>query len=674
MNLDQYLARQRAGGQEDSEGVFTLAIQKASWKLAEFRLTEPGLFPVHLAACAVASGANEFHVFRDLQDRTDRFRFNGAHFSLEDLEILNRPLLSSSIPRHLRELGIALNAAEARGTARFLSFSPAGGAELLLDGGDVKLSEVPGAQDSGQVLEVTYHKLGLPSFGLLKERCRYAPLDLKVNGQRHRDSFDLGMSEHMLYGHFHRQGTEELMVRPARLAEYEVFSHCEKSPGERSMAVGLTWPEFASRHGWVFVADGVSYRLEQNLTEFPFFCGAVAVSGLEKDLSQAGFLRNDDFEGVLQEIREACEVLLRRICAQPKTLEASMSRNHLDLFQTELLRHYANRDIPSDVGAFLAQTEKSDSDLKTLKKVADRARRSGRMGPLRRVCQTLRSKASLAYSRGHREEAIIWLRKASSLLAMARSSGPELERLLYYLYHVHELGNMALDEVRDPESHACRFRDLLANLGSLTTQEISARLEELEVDHSWKAPVHALLAYTSPVLAILPDIDIEGWGEAFRVWRYCEEKQFAEARKVLKAQRRRPNGEASYRLWLLILWKLYRGQMPLALFFRWRVQINVDSWFTTDTPSKRGRYYLHNGMCLTKPVSAYFRDPGLAGVLLPLVFGRLMYLAKVDKGILAREFLGRILLQCTLIGSNGELGASELPDFPSSFPPLKSRD
>lgn len=64
MDLDDFLEQQRDLGTEDSEGVFTMAVKEASWKLQDYLLTTPKMFPVYLLSSAVAGGASYLRILR----------------------------------------------------------------------------------------------------------------------------------------------------------------------------------------------------------------------------------------------------------------------------------------------------------------------------------------------------------------------------------------------------------------------------------------------------------------------------------------------------------------------------------------------------------------------------------------------------------------------------------
>jgi len=462
------------------------------------------------------------------------------------------------------------------------------------------------------------------------------------------------MFENKLYGHYTREGSEQLMVRPPHLAEGEFFTHKERSQGKRSIAIALTWPAFASQHGWHFLVDGVSYRLPQEEFDFPFLCGAATASDLRLDVSRENFLDNQAFQAFRQEIMEACEELLERYCAQP----ASMSKNHLELFRNALLSHYKARILPSSIGEFLIATDdlaageeaqglsgeplgsedrSAESGRETLEAVANAVLSSGDFSRLEEARAILRQRAAVAYRSRCVTTALAWLEREKFLLELAGVSGQSSATLIHDIRHIHDMAEVEAPEMSPPLES---FRRLLYTMPGLSDQVISDELDSLSVDEVLKRPI--LFFLKRPVCpgglgggtATCP------WALGLDLWSLCQARKFAEARGRLD---RLVNPEKA--IWLNALWSLYRGKMPWSQSVCWQGKIGVANYLERDSLSQRATGALDRILLSNRVVSGLFSEKPLESVLASLVAARTVSLVERGKRDMALAFLARYLLQ-----------------------------
>lgn len=109
MDLDDFLAAQKSSGRVDSEGVFTIALEKARQKLGQFQLDDPSFYLLKVVQAAVQGGATRIDL------RTSRKKLAlwfDAPTPLFDfpalLEALRQPL--EAAPGPLRSLALGFNA------------------------------------------------------------------------------------------------------------------------------------------------------------------------------------------------------------------------------------------------------------------------------------------------------------------------------------------------------------------------------------------------------------------------------------------------------------------------------------------------------------------------------------------------------------------------------------
>lgn len=659
MELDDFLQEQREGGTEDSEGVFTLAKEKASWKLADYLLTTPDMFPVHLLACAVAGGATHFSASRNRLTRVDTFHFDGEPLSLDQLHKLTSPMVERSTSR-LKDLGAALSVAGAGGRVRLVSRGRKKTLELRI-GPDrrVTVSEGPAEpHKSGHSIMVKYESRPV-SLGLLKDKGRLAPLHLRVDGAIIEDFDDLGMQQQQLYARYLRRGQETLRFLEVDSCEYPIAS-ITKEGDVRSMAIGLCWPTFALNHGWVFVSHGVAYLFPQKRHRFPFACGIISASDLSRDLSGLGFVDNERFRRVWEEIDEAVDELILELL----TADVDMSGLHRDLFNLELAKR--QREKPStELAVYLAGQDTLESPLDNLVTAAGLAAESQDWEALETLLIKQRARASLAYGHGVLEQTLGWLKREAVTLERAGRSSLETSQLRHYLQHIHQLST--------PRSLECeltavrKYRQLLTNLGSA---DLSV-LEDLDLPTPWTAPIFKLLQRWGETCLKSKAEPSPDWKIAFTIWDACENRNFDGARDILKQMSTSPGGPSEERVWTLVIVRLYRGRMGFLEAKGWEISYHFQSTFAYTALEKRAQRLLPRDLSRWDDTESLLGKLHLGPVFLPLLMSRLIYLTRNERRKEALEFLGRALLQCSILW-NGELKAPDsLAPFEAAFPPKR---
>lgn len=169
--LDPILDALRSEGRLESSGVFSLDLEQASAKLAEFQLAEPAQYALRLVAAAVAGGAEEF----SLRGRV--FSCDGPGFAREELSQLFAALVSSDPDKlALRELASGLNAARLLYPEVELRTRDA---LLRIEGARLALEEAPfvgGARVTLSGGKKSLWPWRAPEESLVRKRCSLAPL------------------------------------------------------------------------------------------------------------------------------------------------------------------------------------------------------------------------------------------------------------------------------------------------------------------------------------------------------------------------------------------------------------------------------------------------------------------------------------------------------------------
>lgn len=411
--MDRFVNALKAEGRQDSEGVFTIAVDKASWKLAAFRLAVPESYPLHVVASAVAGQAGRVTIIRE--SGLVRFFFDGQTYSQDELRLLSQPVLGEGTPRRVRQLAIAVSAGSALGALRFVSFGTREGCQLEVSRGEVSLTRV--AEGSrGQLLEVQA-PLSDVAVEILKTRCRFAPVDLTVDGANLRSPIDFGIFESNYYGYYLAPGETDLVVRPPTLSSRKFFHWTAPTQaGLPTIHLALTGAARAQTQGLTLLADGIGHPLDAGqVLGFPYLCGAVCANHLKKDISQSGFVDNRDYQELMALLRASALDFLERFCSQPSSLPRAM----LPEFRHFLLEMPQAVDRPG-IRDFLSRTARDVplTDPSSLK-AKGRAFVAGRQQEYLEAKEALRAQLSLNRKNGKGEYKSTSLLEAETLLHQA---------------------------------------------------------------------------------------------------------------------------------------------------------------------------------------------------------------------------------------------------------------
>lgn len=173
--MDHILKQLQEEGRLESQGEWSMDLQAAGRKLAQFQLPDPYLYAARIVQAAVAAGARELSV--ELGRNRVRFEYQAPPLSAEQVGALPTALVREGASRECRHLGSALLA--------LLSLEPTG-VRVASYGNELSLGHPPAA--SAQCTSVTacfsksWWLRPRPEARALDQRCCWSSLVLVRNG------------------------------------------------------------------------------------------------------------------------------------------------------------------------------------------------------------------------------------------------------------------------------------------------------------------------------------------------------------------------------------------------------------------------------------------------------------------------------------------------------------
>ena len=197
MDIEEYLSAQRESGRVDSEGIFTVALEKARQKLGQFQLEDPSFYLLKVVQAAVQAGTSRIDL-RQTRGKLalwfDSFSSLGGLGAL--LAALHNPLEAEPGPG--RSLAIAFNSAVFSSPLQvsLAWWGPDESGALLAVGEEVSSTSAP-SRPSGfsdrpylHVFSVSKAKPGWfqsatgPEHDALVEACSYCSVPIGIDGRR----------------------------------------------------------------------------------------------------------------------------------------------------------------------------------------------------------------------------------------------------------------------------------------------------------------------------------------------------------------------------------------------------------------------------------------------------------------------------------------------------------
>ncbi len=329
LDLNTYLAQAQAAGEVVTrDSAFTLSADEARRKLRDFQLLKPELYVVHLVAAAVALGAERFRV-ETASDHTE-FTFDGRIPEAHELEALFSSLTTSGGELWQRELAIGLNGARAFQPEYVEVATYHQGGHLLrlleeeTESGPLAEPWRPFARGTRIVVQLgfqfnrVFNLLGYtpPELEVLLGMCRYAPLELSVNGRNVSQLVSLvrGSSSRSL-ALFHLRPSQPRAGTRLRLAKPYLPDHSDclvyEEQKEVSFSAALACDSKPVKRPLILVLNGVSFSRPAEALGFTTIYGVVAAPFLKKNLSHTDLVEDASYEALMQALQEASRQMLR---------------------------------------------------------------------------------------------------------------------------------------------------------------------------------------------------------------------------------------------------------------------------------------------------------------------------------------------------------------------------
>lgn len=320
--VEKLLNQLGESGHTDSQGSFTISIEKALEKLAHFQLANPRDYVLHGVASAVAGGASYAHF--TVSSSQSELRFDGEAFSAEDLQALFLQVLQPSDPR-LEEMGVAVSAAMNLKPQALLLASWNGdeGVALRWSNGSWSLGSFESEES-----DLPHHRLlvveGLSirrasevQFGTTRERsvltthARWAPLDLQYNGRQISQALKWNLSSPTFAGWSHlNPGRARLRVQPPEqsLHPHGVVLRLPDSTANIEAVLSIDSQEQSWTNGLWVQSRGLAYR--RDLPTGNPFVSAVVSGVFRSNVSHSDIAEDKYYRDLLERLDARADCLV----------------------------------------------------------------------------------------------------------------------------------------------------------------------------------------------------------------------------------------------------------------------------------------------------------------------------------------------------------------------------
>lgn len=321
--LEQFLGGLELDGLKESEGGFTIDLEKARDKLERFRLASADHYILSVLASAVCSDST--FLACNFTSGTHRIAFAGRPFSITDLKCLTESLAvggTGAEPR-LRELGLAIQGA--RGLAlkklELVSGDAQEAVKFSLVGNSVMiqpLEQLPKwmvDSHNSTLLNLTIRQpfmvdelssifLGVkrvPEANKMLHRfARFAPIKVQLDGESiNLERLGPWAVAGVLSGH---SKTPTFSIDTKRRHDLE---------GNQTAGGYLGFDEGPG--AWMIVNNGIAYQYPADISAYPTSRAVLYTQSLETDLSGAGLVQNAAFTELVEMVNGHLDHLVRQI-------------------------------------------------------------------------------------------------------------------------------------------------------------------------------------------------------------------------------------------------------------------------------------------------------------------------------------------------------------------------
>lgn len=362
--LNSMLADLAQDGAADSSGTFTISLDMALEKLSSYRLANPGLFVLNLVAAAVTSGASYFKVDTVDDVTTLSYDFKES-MQKKDIDGLFSSILDSKAPAHLRELGLAVHGAcslDEHPSISLKVFTREYSQEITIDKEGTNTTEGPAGRYCTVELSLTYAKPGtwsrlissksgntLDFMKNIYHFCRFAPLRLLINGLDKGEPVTGNFYDKPTFAWRYLQGSQPLkVIVPYERSADLLLSSKRSSPTASSMVLSLANKQ---NLGLLIISRGIAFSRANIDIGFPMAQAVITADHLEKNLSQSDLVENEDYQALIETVREQVKDLVVEVCSKPPV---GLSSVDSETFRKTLLAEYQDeKKRPTAISMFL---------------------------------------------------------------------------------------------------------------------------------------------------------------------------------------------------------------------------------------------------------------------------------------------------------------------------------
>lgn len=371
-SLNQFMEQVASVGALDSEGAFTLDVDRAGDKVKRFQLVDPYLYAVHLVSAAVLGTALNLRLSKTATQIA--FSFDGDIFTQGQLEALSQALLTGfGGERRLQELAIAVSGARSTGphSLVFESVSSNGtGVKLQYQGEKRSVAPLSEAVPGNRLIleyPVSWRRLAghfdtrSPEVDVLRKFCSRAPLSIKSDLVS-ISAPEFSPADSLAWKYYRGQEFDPGIPMPRHTSGY-CASVSWRQP--YSAVLCLTNPAISEAHGLTIVLNGVSFR-RKNLPACPYACGVVFVRHLNKNISHTDLAEDQAYQELIGTLSAKVDELWREFADHNPPL----SRDYGDRVSKYLTNRYPTEDRPLSVRRYLLRQE-LEKELESTQKGAE---------------------------------------------------------------------------------------------------------------------------------------------------------------------------------------------------------------------------------------------------------------------------------------------------------------
>lgn len=309
------------------EGQFSLESSRARRKLADFQLTDPQSFVVHLISGAIAGGAEKVDVYVDSDDII--VEFGGKPLERTDLMQLFSNLLSGRSSPQGRELAVALNAASSLDPKLLLVESWRNGQGVVLEineeGEHLREMEAPPEGEGHRVhfrdrpsLKVLRRFVNSlrrdhPELDLVRERCAKAPVPILLEHQE--DCRDFEALKSSLYHLYWKHPDHPLL-------SFDLSAPCKEEASQFDASVLLA---LGSDAGLDVVVHGVRYEAPENV-DLKGLYALVCDNKASRDLSFTGLVADERWALIKEQLERGRDLVLGEVSRRYENLDDEEKR------------------------------------------------------------------------------------------------------------------------------------------------------------------------------------------------------------------------------------------------------------------------------------------------------------------------------------------------------------